>query len=269
MTVPKTLSLQQRSWQVEDFLPVDYGLPSGLLTQLDQDLHRNCVRLLGRDVYSEGDSQPLFDYLQPRWAEFTPGFRQLMTLWLADEQKHYQALRRVYQLLTRIPEEEMNQCFARRHHEIEPIQALLADEFTILVALLFDELGSTISYRRDLREYYRHYGPAVTNIAKQLVMDEGIHFQNAAQILQTYHDKRLGELPALLHHISRLEKSLGRYCKTFFLDHAQEQERFPPDFNEVIIAMILAHFDLGPSPRRGQYLWAWKPAGQAFTPLVA
>jgi hypothetical protein len=131
---------------------------------------------------------------------------------------------------------------------------LLTDEFTILVALLFDELGSTLSYRRDRREYYRHYGPVVTSTTKQLVMDEGIHFQNAAQVLQTYHHRRLGEVPDLLHHISRLEKALGRYCKTFFLDHAQEQERFPPDFNEVIIAMILAHFNLGPYPRHGQYL---------------
>ena len=180
MPIPPVLSLQQRSWQVDDFLPANYAFPPDVLAQLDGDLHLNCLRLLGRDVYSEGDSQPLFDYLQPRWAEFTPGFRQLMTLWLADEQKHYLALRRIYQLLTGISAEEMNQCFARRHHEIEPIQDLLTDEFTILVALLFDELGSTLSYRRDLREYYRHYGPAVASMAKQLVMDEGIHFQNAA-----------------------------------------------------------------------------------------
>lgn len=162
----------------------------------------------------------------------------------------------------------MDKIFAQRNPEIEPIQPLLTDGFTILVAFLFDELGSTLSYRRDLWEYYQHYGSVIRQVGKSLVQDEGIHFQNAVQLLKFYYGDRLGEIPGLLQQIAYLEKELGRYCQIFFLDHAQESFRFPANFNEILIAMILAQFGLAPYPSQIQHLWQWKPQGWEFVPLT-
>lgn len=158
----------------------------------------------------------------------------------------------------------MDQAFASREHKIEPIQPLLTDEFTILVALLFDEMGSTLSYRRDLSEYYQHYSPEIRRIGKYFVMDEGKHFNHAINLIQENHAHRVGEIPNLLQQLAELETRLNRYCKTFFLDHAQEQLRFPKNFNQVIIQMILARLGLAEFPPNANQLWSWKPEGASF-----
>jgi hypothetical protein len=267
-SLAKSLKLQKSLWQLEDLLPLNYPFDPQILTQINPNLHHHFCLLLSRDVYSEGDSFSLFQYLQNRRGEFSPEFWQMITQWFADEQKHYEALRRVYRLMTGVSFTEMDEIFAQRTPEIQPIQALLTDEFTLLVAFLFDELGSTISYRRDLWEYYRHYGPVIRQVGKHLVQDEGIHFQNAVQLLKAYHGDRLEEMSGLLQQIAQLEKALGRYCQTFFLDHAQESFRFPENFNGIIIEMILAQFGLAPFPAQIQHLWQWKPQGWDFVPLT-
>ena len=266
--VSPPLKLQQSRWQLDDILPLDYQLPSGIIENIEANIHANFLMLLSRDVYSEGDSQPLFDYLVTRQGEFTRDFWLMMEKWLADELQHYEALRRVYRLLAGVSFEAMDLAFAKRNHEIEPIQEILKDEFTILVALLFDEMGSTISYRRDLGEYYQHYSHEIRRIGKYLVMDEGIHFNNAVNLIKKNHSDRIQEIPFLLDQISQLESKLRRYCKTFFLDHAQEQFRFPKNFNQVIIQMILARFGLDKFPNEANILWSWKPDGCVLVPTV-
>jgi hypothetical protein len=260
--------LQQSHWQLDKILPFDYQLPSEIVKNIQLNVHTNFVILLGRDVYSEGDSQVLFDHLVTRRWEFTGEFLLMMEKWLIDELKHYEALRRVYRLLAGVSFADMDLAFANRNHEIEPIQEILQDEFTILVALLFDEMGSAISYRRDLCEYYKHYGREVCRVGKYLVMDEGIHFNNAVNVIHKKHAHRIQEIPSLLHHVAQLELSLGRYCKTFFLDHAQEQFRFPANFNKVIIQIILARLGLEKYPREGSHLWSWKPQGFSLIPTA-
>ncbi len=264
----RTIRLQQSNWNLNNILPLDYQLSAEKIEQINPQVHTNFLLLLSRDVYSEGDSQPLFDYLLTREPEFTPSFLQMMGQWLTDELQHYEALRRVYRLLSGMSFAEMDQAFANRNHEIEPIQDLLKDEFTILVALLFDEMGSTVSYRRDLEEYYQHYSPEIRRIGKHLVMDEGIHFNNAVNLIQKNHAHRISEIPDLLQKISQLESQLNRYCKTFFLDHAQEQFRFPKNFNQVIIQMILARFGFNRFPDNANHLWSWKPDGCSLVPIV-
>jgi hypothetical protein len=103
---------------------------------------------------------------------------------------------------------------------------------------------------------------------KYLVMDEGIHFNNAVNLIKKNHSDRIQEIPFLLEQISQLESKLRRYCKTFFLDHAQEQFRFPKNFNQVIIQMILARFGLDKFPNEANTLWSWKPDGCVLVPTV-
>ena len=163
----------------------------------------------------------------------------------------------------------MDRQFSARVHEIQPIELLLADEFTLLVAMMFDEIGSVYSYRRDLQEYYRHFGAAIRQIGHHLIKDEGMHFNNAAELLLIYHHHRLGEVSSLLEQIATLEQSLDRYHQTFFLDHAQEKYRFPHHFNSVLIRLILARLGLGIQPKSAelQELWQWVPTGYQLVPI--
>jgi hypothetical protein len=265
------MRVKQNIWDLEEVLPLSYTLPSIYLEQASPEVIDNFTNLLSRDVYSEGDSQSLYDYIGERRGEMSPEFLAMIELWLADELKHYEALRRTYHCISGVGFAAMDQQFSARVHEIEPIQMVLQNEFTLLVTLMFDEIGSVYSYRRDLQEYYRYFGTPIQKVGHHLVKDEGMHFNNAAELLLTQHRHRLGDVAELLKQISWLEKSLQKYHKTFFLDHAQEQYRFPPHFNTVIIRLILSRLGLGKRPAQVelQELWQWVPAGCRLVPIFA
>ncbi|WP_309732482.1 hypothetical protein [Chamaesiphon sp. OTE_75_metabat_556] len=274
-----TAKIKQNNWDLDAVLPIDYALTPQQLELVPPEIYTNFCNLLGRDVYSEGDSQSLYDYIITRSAEMSPEFLAMLDLWLEDELKHYEALRRTYHCIAGVKFAEMNRQFAQRVHEIEPIAMVLADEFTLLVTLMFDEIGSVYSYRRDLWEYYRHFGTAIQKIGHHLVKDEGMHFNNAAELLLTKHQHRLGEVPELLERIANLERNLHKYHQTFFLDHAQEQHRFPQHFNSAMMQLILERLGLStPVKNRAQRrsqglklqeLWQWVPTGYHLVPIFA
>ncbi len=266
---PMERRVRQNQWDLDVLLPLDYKISPADLDRLPSEIHTNFCNLLSRDVYSEGDAQSLYDHIMTRKAEMSPEFLVMLNLWLEDELKHYEALRRTYHCVAAVSFAEMNRQFAARVHEIEPIELVLTDEFTLLVTFMFDEIGSVYSYRRDLWEYYRHFGTAIQKIGHHLVKDEGMHFNNAAELLFSHHQHRFGEIEELLEQISALERSFHKYHQTFFLDHAQEQYRFPPQFNSVLIRLILARLKLGQQPDRAelQQLWQWVPTGDLLVPI--
>ncbi len=263
--------VNQNHWNLDSILPLGYRIAPDYFDRVADEVHQNFCRLLSRDVYSEGDSQSLYDHIIDRSNEMSPAFLAMLDLWLTDELKHYEALRRVNHCIADISFEEMDQQFADRVHEIEPIAMVLVDEFTFLVTLMFDEIGSAYSYRRDLWEYYRHYGPAIQRIGHYLIQDEGMHFNNAAVLLLNQYRDRFDEVPNLLMQIGCLETHLKKYHKTFFLDHAQEQYRFPPCFNAVLTRLILARLGLGERPDRSELLnlWRWVPDDCRIMPIFA
>jgi hypothetical protein len=255
---PKTMlskycRIKQNQWDLDQVLPLGHPIAPQYFLQAPAGVLDNFRQLLSRDVFSEADSQVLHEYLMARKTE------------------HYEALRRVYHGISGVSFDEMDRLFGDRVHETEPIALVLADEFTILVTMMFDEIGSVYSYRRDLVEYYCHFGPAIQKIGHHLVKDEGMHFSNAAELLLADHADRLDEVAPLLQQISALENRLGKYYKTFFLDHAQEQFRFPPHFNAVIIRVILARLGLGAPPAQAELkeLWQWVPSGCRLVPILS
>jgi hypothetical protein len=275
-----TAKIKQNRWDLDAVLPIDYALTHQQLALVPPEVYTNFCNLLGRDVYSEGDSQSLYDYIITRSAQMSPAFLAMLDLWLEDELKHYEALRRTYHCIAGVKFAEMNRQFAQRVHEIEPIAMVLADEFTLLVTLMFDEIGSVYSYRRDLWEYYRHFGTAIQKIGHHLVKDEGMHFNNAAELLLANHQQRLGEVPELLEQIANLEQNLHKYHQTFFLDHAQEQHRFPQHFNSAMTQLILERLGLSTPAKKNraqrlsqglklQELWQWVPTGYHLVPIFA
>ncbi len=178
--------VKQNIWDLDALLPLSYCLSPQYIELAPRGIHSNFCHLLSRDVYSEGDSQPLYDYIMTRSDQMSPAFLAMLDLWLEDELKHYEALRRTYHCIAGVDFAEMDRQFAARVHEIKPIEMVLVDEFTMLVTMMFDEIGSVYSYRRDLWEYYRHFGTAIQKIGHHLVKDEGMHFSNAAELLLTF-----------------------------------------------------------------------------------
>ena len=260
--------LRQNKWDLERILPINHQISSQYFIDTPQSITQNFCHLLSRDVYSEGDSQILYDYLLSRRGEMSNEFLKMLDRWLEDELKHYEALRRTYHCVAGVSFKQMNNLFEQRVHNFEPIKTLLKDEFTILVTLMFDEIGSVYSYRRDLNEYYSYFGLEIRQIGHHLVKDEGVHFSNAAELILLNHSQRLGEVKLLLQNIVKLENSLGKYHKAFFLDHAQEQHRFPHNFNLLISQVVLARLGLERSPKQSELrqLWQWKPGRGDFTP---
>ena len=269
LKAPAKAKIGQNDWDLEAVISKEHVILQRHFDEAPPGVVRNFKNLLGRDVFSEGDSQSLYDYVMTRKAEMSDDFLRMLRLWLEDELKHYEGLRRTYHSISGVSYETMTQLFSARIHEIEPIRLLLVDEFSMLVALMFDEIGSVYSYRRDLREYYCHFGSEIWQMGHHLVKDEGMHFNNAAELLLRHHAHRLGEVRSLLESIAKLEKTLKKYHKTFFLDHAQEQYRFPAHFNQVIIRVILARLGLGdrPSQKALKELWQWVPKGHRFVPI--
>ena len=263
------LRLKQNQWQLDRVLALGHEIPQRYFVNAPLGVVDNFRHLLSRDVYSEGDSQILYDYLLSRQNELNDDFLRMLDLWLEDELKHYEALRRTYHCLAEISFTEMDRVFQQRVHNFEPLKMLLEDEFTILVTMMFDEIGSVYSYRRDLSEYYCYFGSEIKQIALHLVKDEGSHFSNAAELILFHHQHRLGEVKELLAAIVALEVSLGKYHQVFFLDHAQEQDRFPSNFNQLISQVILARLGLERSPKQSELrqLWQWTPPGHSFTPV--
>lgn len=260
---------KQNAWQLDQVLPLNHQVNQQFFINAPLGVVQNFRVLLSRDVFSEGDSQFLYDYLMSRSPEMSSDFLAMLQLWLEDELKHYEALRRTYHCLAGVGFAEMDYIFKQRSPDMEPIQMLLQDEFTILVTLMFDEIGSVYSYRRDLAEYYRYFGKNIRQIGHHLVKDEGSHFSNAAEILLSNHVHRLPEVKGLLREIVALEKTLDKYHKSFFLDHAQEQHRFPPNFNQLITQVVLARLGLDSFPPHQELkqLWQWTPEGLEFTPI--
>jgi hypothetical protein len=224
-------------WCVEQFIPDDYERPD-----IAPEVQAGFQDLLSRDVFSEGDSLPLYNHLLERQHEFSSAFMTMMDYWLVDEMRHYQALRQVYHLISDLPCDRIDECNRARTHELEPIAFLLENEFTLLVGLMFDEMGSVWSYRRDISEFYQHYGRGFAQVGHWVTQDEGRHFANAATLIKHRHADKIPQIEPLLQRISLMESQLPYYPQTFFLDHAQERHRFPQDFNAQVIRRILSVF---------------------------
>ncbi len=231
------ITLLGSDWHVDELIPDEFQLP-----EVEPAIQSGFIDLLGRDVFSAGDSLPLYEHLLARSAEFSPEFMAMMEFWLQDELRHYQALQMVYHRVSGISLEAIDQRNQARVHELDPIAFLIENEFTILVGLMFDEMGSVWSYRRDITEFYQHYGKGFARVGHWVTQDEGRHFSNAATLIKSRHSDKIPQIQPLLQKISLVEANLPYYPKTFFLDHAQERHRFPKDFNEQVIGRILARF---------------------------
>ena len=233
----KGIPILGSDWTVDEFIPDEFKIST-----VEATLQAGFIDLLSRDVFSEGDSLPLYEHLLVRSSEFSAEFMAMIEFWLKDELRHYCALRKIYHLVSDRAITTIDEQNYERVHEIEPISFLVENEFTILVGLMFDEMGSVYSYRRDITEFYQAYGKEFARVGHLVTQDEGRHFSNAVTLIKYLHADKIDQIKPLLQKIDRMESSLSYYPKTFFLDHAQERHRFPKNFNAQVIEKILSQF---------------------------
>jgi hypothetical protein len=233
----KGIPILGSDWTVDEFIPDEFKIPT-----VEAKTQVGFIDLLGRDVFSEGDSLPLYEHLLNRSSEFSAEFMTMIEFWLKDELRHYCALRKIYHLVSDLSIAAIDDQNHGRVHEIEPISFLIENEFTILVGLMFDEMGSVCSYRRDITEFYQPYGKEFARVGHLVTQDEGRHFSNAVTLIKYRHADKICQIESLLQKIDLMETSLSYYPKTFFLDHAQERHRFPKNFNAQVIQKILSRF---------------------------
>lgn len=233
----KGIPLLGSDWTVDEFIPDEFKIPT-----VEATTQRGFIDLLSRDVFSEGDSLSLYEHLLNRSSEFSAELMTMIEFWFKDELRHYCALRKIYHFVSGLSIAAIDDQNHGRVHEIEPIAFLLENEFTILVGLMFDEMGSVCSYRRDITEFYQPYGKEFARVGHLVTQDEGRHFSNAVTLIKYRHADKICQIESLLQKIALIESSLSYYPKTFFLDHAQERHRFSKNFNIRVIEKILSQF---------------------------
>lgn len=182
------------------------------------------------DLCSEYDAEHFCQYLRQRNISFTSDFNVFERIWRRDELNHYTGFRQIYSLLYDKNPEEIDQEMAIRKPDFTAIQGFVQDEFSICVLIAYDELATTRSYTQDFG-LYKSFGPrSLANWIKYVTRDEGLHYDNALQVIAQRHKHRLSELNQLVSHLVEYNvEENHQYNATFVLNHEQSQY-FTPDF---------------------------------------
>ena len=152
--------------------------------------------------------------------EFSSGFQALHDAWLRDEQNHYVGLREIYHRLYDVPIPEIDHMIKTRVPNFGPIAHLIEDEFSLLVAVAFDEITSARAYAYDRDTFENLGGAPFLQWVKFAGRDEGVHARNAMEFLKHAHAHRLGEVSERVDAICNYELA-GEvvYNGTFLFDH--------------------------------------------------
>jgi hypothetical protein len=220
------------------------GVTRDTLT-IDPDFVRELEPILWNDLCSEYDAENFCRYLDDReragTLRRTPEFRAFEAAWRKDELNHTIGYATLYALLYEATVPAVLDRLRARPVDFAPIAHLLADEFRMCVALAYDEIATTRSYKDDLdTRYPRFANPALLDWIRRVTRDEGFHFANIIRVIKKNHAHRARELPAVLDELVAWDSTGGEYQGTFVLDH--EGGQFTPGFLAECRRLILRQF---------------------------
>lgn len=173
------------------------------------------------DMSSEFDSKHFLLYILKRTdLRLSDEFLEFVCLWHLDEQNHYRGLRKINSVLYGKSEHLIEEELKTRQPNFEAIEEFMADEFSILLSIAFDEITSTRAYRQDFN-LFDSLGPScLSTWIRNAAKDEAAHYGNAIKILKLRHKPRLKESSAILDKILAHETSSAfTYNNTFIFDH--------------------------------------------------
>lgn len=162
--------------------------------------------------------------------------------WLRDEQNHYIGLRQIYHKIYGDNIKEIDAIIKSRKPDFTPISHLLKDEFSILIAIAFDEITSARAYAQDRETYEAIGGKAMLDWVKLAGRDEGVHAGNALSLIRYNHRSRLSEIPEHVRLICDYEtKDNVTYHGTFLFDH--DTDDFSRELLEKSGDTLCSHFN--------------------------
>ncbi|QXI32220.1 MULTISPECIES: hypothetical protein [Pseudomonas] len=212
-----SIGLKSYDWSSVDLLK---DLTSESITG-SQEVIKSRQEHFWHDMSSEFDSKHFLIYLINRSdLKLSDDFLEFVCLWHLDEQNHYRGLRKINSVLYGFLEDDIDRAIKSRQPEFDSISSFMADEFTILVSIAFDEITSTRAYKQDFK-LFDSLGPdCLSEWIRNAAKDEAAHYGNAIKLLKKNHSSRFNELPVILDKIVSLETSDGfGYNNTFIFDH--------------------------------------------------
>jgi hypothetical protein len=182
------------------------------------------------DLSSEYDAKHFSDFLSQSGLQFTPEFEAFKTLWRRDELNHYLGFRQIYSVLYEKRTDSIDQAMAAHQPNFVPIQEFLEDEFRVCVLIAYDELATTRTYAQDIALYKSFGSIPLANWIKFVIKDEGLHYDNALNVIAQSHSHRLPELRQLVNRLVEFNlEDNHQYGSTFVLNHEQS-DYFSPAF---------------------------------------
>ena len=185
------------------------------MDEREADLAARTEAALWDDLITESDAPRLSRFLRSCPAQLSDAFWSAHEAWLADEQRHFEAVFEVYRSAFGWDATRQERLEARCE-DFAPIAHLFDDELAVLCLGAYDELVTIRGYRGNL-PLYRTLGGEAERAMRAVIADEGRHFRTFVKLARERHAEDLGRVPAL---VARIRGTEGvPYAATFVLDH--------------------------------------------------
>lgn len=212
----KGLLPDKKYWKYTDI----FNSNSGFITPKGISLHQ-MKKTLWSDMTSEYDARFLYQYIKSLKLKHNPDFDSIFQLWLIDENNHYLGFRELYSSINPLTETEEEELSTDKSN-FENYKQVFKDEFSILLALAYDELATVQMYTHDI-ETYQSLGKQASRFIKKVISDEGWHYGKFFSMLKEYHFKSLSNIERVKMILNQIIKLDGKpYQRTFILDHSRD-----------------------------------------------
>lgn len=214
----------RRDWDLDDVLPESLVTPVGAGPVASAEHEPRVFQ----DLVAEYDARLLEAELLGSGRDFSAPFQEFLSAWAADEEKHTDALDRLYRGAFGLDRESLTSRLRARRGDFAPLASFLDDEFKLGVMLAYDEAMSTHGYGADI-PFYESLGRssaqsgAFAQVLRELKNDEATHYKNAVELLALGHRGRGGEVARVMEEIVAHDAAQEEYRATFLLDHATDQ----------------------------------------------
>ncbi len=212
----KNLLPDKKYWKYTDI----FNPSTGFIMPKGASLAR-MKKTLWSDMISEYDARFLYQYIQTLNLKHNPDFDSIFQLWLIDENNHYLGFRELYSNINPLTKSEEEELSVDKSN-FENYKQVFKDEFSILLALAYDELATVQMYTHDI-ETYQALGKQASKFIKKVISDEGWHYGKFFSMLKEYHFKALSNINRVKIILDQIIKLDGNpYQRTFILDHSRD-----------------------------------------------
>ncbi len=190
-------------------------------------------QFLWMDLCAEYDAINLYREIHRNPSQYSDPFLSFIERWNADEANHARGFAMIYGLCYACRGTYLPPLLAARPVSFLHLREYLVDEFKLCLLLAYDELATTLTYRKDV-DFYNEFGAEEFNTwIRKLQTDEAAHYASLIRLIMQGHRHRLHEVPALMQQILEMDLQKESYTGTFVLDHSPDCVHFSLDEREL------------------------------------